>query len=45
MLPEMRPWLLFGVIVNAVIATWLPSAIGAASMFFMRRPRSRAARV
>ena len=43
MLPETRPWLLFGVIINAVIATWLPSAIGAAGVFFMRRPRSPAA--
>jgi hypothetical protein len=42
-LPETRPWLLFGVIINAVIATWLPSAIGAAGMFLMRRPRSPAA--
>jgi hypothetical protein len=43
MLPETRPWLLFGVVVNVLIATWLPSAIGAASVFFIRRPRSPAA--
>ena len=42
MLPETRPWLLFGVIINAIIATWLPSAIGAAGVFLMRRPRSAA---
>jgi hypothetical protein len=38
MLPESRPWLLVGVVVNVLIATWLPSAIGAAGVFVMRRP-------
>jgi hypothetical protein len=42
-LPETRPWVLFGVLINAVIATWLPSAIGAVSVLFMSRPRGPAA--
>jgi hypothetical protein len=37
MLPETRPWLLFSLIVNLVILTWIPAAIGAAGTFFVTR--------
>jgi hypothetical protein len=29
MVPETRPWLLFGIMVNFLILSWLPAAIGA----------------
>jgi hypothetical protein len=35
-LPEMT-WLLFGVIVNALMLTWLPAAIGAAAVYVAHR--------
>lgn len=27
--PDMRPWVLFGLVVNAIIPTWWPAAVGA----------------
>jgi hypothetical protein len=29
MLAETRPWLLFGIVVNVLMPTWLPAALGA----------------
>jgi hypothetical protein len=37
MLPETRAWLLFGIVVNALIPTWLPAAIGAVGVFVLDR--------
>lgn len=33
MLPETRDWLLFGIVVNALIPTWLAAALGAVAVF------------
>ena len=37
MLPETRAWLLFGIVINALILTWLPAAIGAVGVFVLNR--------
>lgn len=37
MLPETRSWLLFGIIVNAIILSWLPAAIGAFIVYIAHR--------
>jgi hypothetical protein len=39
MLPETRPWLLFGIIVNALLPTWLPAALGAFGVYLGDRWR------
>ena len=47
MLPETRDWLLFGIIMNLVIPTWLPALVGALITYLVdryldRRRRDRA---
>lgn len=37
MLPETRDWLLFGIVVNALVPTWLPAALGAIGVFITDR--------
>ena len=37
MLPETRDWLLFGIVINALVPTWIPAAIGAIGMFMLDR--------
>ncbi len=34
-LPETRTWLLFGIVVNILIFSWLPAALGAVSVYFV----------
>ena len=41
MLPETRAWLLFGIIMNLVIPTWLPAFAGALITYLVDRFRSR----
>jgi predicted Abi (CAAX) family protease len=33
LLPETRAWLLFGIVVNILIFSWLPAALGAFSVY------------
>jgi hypothetical protein len=40
MLPETRDWLLFGLVINVIVPTWLPAAIGAVVVFLVDRLRS-----
>jgi hypothetical protein len=41
MLPEGRDWLLFGIVINAIIPTWLPAAVGAIAVYLLHRWRTR----
>lgn len=41
MLPETRGWFLFGLVVNALIPTWIPAAIGAACVALLSRQLGR----
>lgn len=41
MLPEGRAWLLFGVVINALLLTWLPAAIGALGVYLLHRWQAR----
>ena len=36
-LPETRVWLLFGIVVNLTIFSWLPAALGALSVYVVNR--------
>jgi hypothetical protein len=40
MLPEGRDWLLFGIVINAIIPTWLPAAMGAITVYIWDKYRS-----
>lgn len=47
LLPETRAWLLFGIVINILIFSWLPAALGAVSVYlvhrqFMKRDGSQA---
>jgi len=44
MLPEGRDWLLFGVVINAILLTWLPAAVGALAVYVLHRWRIRRAK-
>ena len=33
--PETRAWLLFGIVINVVIFSWVPAALGAVSVFLV----------
>jgi accessory gene regulator protein AgrB len=35
LLPETRAWLLFGIVVNILIFSWLPAALGAVSVYIV----------
>ena len=35
--PDLRPWFLFGLLVNFVIPTWWPAALGALLVFITHR--------
>ena len=35
LLPETRAWLLFGIVINILILSWLPAALGAVSVYFV----------
>jgi hypothetical protein len=35
LLPETRSWLLFGIVINVLILSWLPAALGAVSVYFV----------
>lgn len=35
--PELRPWMLFGFIINLVIPTWWPAALGALVVYALHR--------
>jgi hypothetical protein len=37
MLPETRPWLMAGIIINLLIFSWLPAAMGALSAYIVNR--------
>ena len=37
MLPETRVWLLFGIVVNILILSWLPAALGAVGVYLAHR--------
>ncbi len=41
MLPETRDWLLFGIVMNLLIPTWLPAAAGALIVYIVNRLRMR----
>lgn len=41
MLPETREWLFFGIVVNLLILSWLPAAIGAFCVFAADRLLNR----
>lgn len=43
MLPEGRDWLLFGVVINALLLTWLPAAVAALAVYLLHRWRRRRA--
>ena len=40
MLPETRDWLLFGLVINVIVPTWLPAAVGVGVVFLVDRLRS-----
>ena len=42
--PDMRPWLLFGLLVNAIVPTWWSAAAGALLVFLGARAARRYAR-
>ncbi|MCZ6605248.1 MAG: hypothetical protein O7A03_08900 [Alphaproteobacteria bacterium] len=44
MLPETRAWLMFGVVMSLLMLTWLPSALGAFSVYIVKRARMWRAR-
>jgi hypothetical protein len=35
--PDMRPWLLFGLVINAIVPTWWPAAVGALLVYLGAR--------
>lgn len=37
MLPETRPWLMFGIVMNLLMFSWLPAAVGALSAYCVNR--------
>lgn len=37
MLPETRPWLMAGIVINLLIFSWLPAAIGALSTYLAKQ--------
>ena len=39
MLPETRDWLLFGVVMNLIMLSWLPAAVGALGVYLAARWR------
>lgn len=41
MLPETRAWALFGMVINALLPTWMPAAAGAAGVFLLSRLLTR----
>ena len=41
MLPETRDWLLFGIVMNLIIPTWLPAAAGALGVYLVAWVRAR----
>ena len=41
MLPETRDWLLFGIVMNLIIPTWLPAAAGALGVYLVAWWRAR----
>jgi hypothetical protein len=41
MLPETRAWALFGMVVNALLPTWIPAALGAAGVYLLSRQLTR----
>ena len=44
MLPETRGWLLIGIFMGVLTLTWLPSALGAVSVYIVNRLRTRRSR-
>jgi hypothetical protein len=44
LLPETRAWLLFGIVVNILIFSWLPAALGAVSVYFVNHQFEKRAR-
>ena len=44
MLPETRAWLAFGIVMNLLMPTWLPSALGALIVYTVNRVRTRRSR-
>jgi hypothetical protein len=41
MLPETRSWFLFGLVINALMPTWWPAALGALGVYVTDRLRRR----
>jgi hypothetical protein len=41
LLPETRDWLLFSVLINVLIPTWLPAAAGALGVYTVHRWKTR----
>ena len=41
MLPETRDWLLFGIVINMLMLTWLPATIGALLVYIVNWLRAR----
>lgn len=35
--PDMRPWVLFGLVINAIVPTWWPAAVGALLVYLGAR--------
>ncbi len=44
MMPENRAWLLFGIYIGLLTLTWLPSALGAVTVYAVNYVRKRRAR-
>jgi hypothetical protein len=44
MLPETRAWLAFGIVINLLMLSWLPSALGAFVVYLVNRVRMRRSR-
>ena len=44
MMPENRGWLLFSIYMGLLTRTWLPSALGAVTVYIVNRVRTRRSR-